>query len=222
MVKYICKIVLTGGAVMNMDEFLTVKDFGYSEYCDYLQDKYGIGLSDYMYKSFYKKAQCRRTKEGLISHHKMEYYVPCLSDRDVAKMCPFEWQMKENIVYCDFLEHLLLHVLICKFPSSIDTGFGRTGVQGATAFIIPELNDLYSGWITEQDWRKSVHDRVKDDKDVYLKIIEMLIVAEKDDKDFNLGLLCHSFNGFFGYWSDDLNRGLYDEIEMIYDKIMNT
>jgi len=206
---------------MNMAEFLAVKDFGYSEYCDYLQDKYGIGLSDYMYKSRYPKPQCKRTKEGLFAHHKMEYYVPYLSDRGVAKICPFEWQMKENIIYCDFLEHLLLHVLICKFPSDIDTGLGRTGIQGATAFIIPELNDLYSGWITEQDWRKPLHKRVKDDKDVYLKILEMLILVEKNDKDFNLGLLCHSFNDFFGYWSDGLNQDLYDEIKMLYINIMN-
>jgi len=32
------------------------------------------------------------------------------------KGAPYECQKKENIVYCDLLEHLLLHVLICYYP----------------------------------------------------------------------------------------------------------
>lgn len=36
---------------MNMEEYTHVKDFTYLEYCDYLQKKYGVGLSDYMTKS---------------------------------------------------------------------------------------------------------------------------------------------------------------------------
>lgn len=57
---------------MNMIEYLKVKDYTYSEYCDYLQSKYGIGLADYMTKSFNPNPKCKRTKEGLIAHHKEE------------------------------------------------------------------------------------------------------------------------------------------------------
>ena len=31
---------------MNLAEYEEIKDFAYLEYCDYLQQKYGIGLSE--------------------------------------------------------------------------------------------------------------------------------------------------------------------------------
>ena len=37
---------------MQMAEYQQVKDFTYEQYCDHLQAKYGIGLADYMTKSF--------------------------------------------------------------------------------------------------------------------------------------------------------------------------
>ena len=73
-----------------MKEFKKVRDMSYLEYCDYLQTKYGIGLSDYMTKSFNPSAKCKRTKEGLIAHHKMEDHEPMLSTKEIAQMCPIE------------------------------------------------------------------------------------------------------------------------------------
>jgi hypothetical protein len=100
---------------MNMAEFQQIKNMTYEQYCDYLQEKYGIGLADYMTKSYNVNTKCKRTKDGLVAHHKTEDKMIMLSTKEYAQMCPFEWQQKENIVYCDYLEHLLLHVLICKF-----------------------------------------------------------------------------------------------------------
>ena len=57
---------------MKMQEYLEVKDFTYRQYCDYLQEKYGIGLADYMTKSFNKNQKASRTNDGLIAHHKYE------------------------------------------------------------------------------------------------------------------------------------------------------
>ena len=39
---------------MNIAEYHQVEAMTYNEYCDYLQSKYGIGLSDYMTKTFHK------------------------------------------------------------------------------------------------------------------------------------------------------------------------
>lgn len=88
---------------MDMNEYRKVKDLTYLEYCDYLQNKYGIGLADYMTKSYNVNPKCKRTKEGLFAHHKREDKMIMLSDKEIAKRCPFEWQQKENIVYCDYL-----------------------------------------------------------------------------------------------------------------------
>ena len=102
-------------------------------------------------------------------------YIDKLPKKEVAQMCPFEWQSKENIVYCDYLEHLLLHVLICKYPSNAMADFINAGIGGIVEFIVPELNDLYSGWLTNQTWRKNCHDKVSADKEVYLEILGSLL-----------------------------------------------
>ena len=157
---------------MKMDEYIKVKDMTYIEYCDYLQNKYGIGLDDYMTKSYNVKHKCKRTKEGLVVHHKKEDTMVMLSNKLIAQNYPFEWQQKENLVYCDYLEHLLLHVLICKYPSSEKVDIAKVGVGGVVNFLVPELNDLYCGWITQQEWRKNCHNKIIHDKDVYMKILK--------------------------------------------------
>ena len=152
---------------MDMSEYQRVKEYTYLEYCDYLQSKYGIGLADYMTKSYNTNSKCKRTKDGLVAHHKKEDTIIMLSKKEVAQMCPFEWQSKENIVYCDYLEHLLLHVLICKYPSNATADFIKAGIGGIVEFIVPELNDVYSGWLKNQTSRKNSHDKVSEDKEVY-------------------------------------------------------
>lgn len=197
---------------MNLAEYNQVKNYTYLEYCDYLQRKYGIGLADYMTKSFNANPKCKRTKEGLVAHHKMEDTMVMLSTKAIAQMCPFEWQQKQNIVYCDYLEHLLLHVLICKYPSDNKIDIANVGIGGVVNFIVPELNDLYSGWKTSQPWRENCHRRVINDKEVYLEIIKQFIEIEHTNPDFNISVLFSSFNEQYGIWSREKNKDIYSEI----------
>ena len=202
---------------MDKKEYLSVKDLTYLEYCDYLQNKYGIGLTDYMTKSFCAKKECRRTKDGLIAHHKAEDKMILLSTEEVARQCPFEWQKKDNIVYCDYLEHLLLHVLICKYPSPDKFPLANVGYGGVVNFIIPELNDVYSGWETKQQWRKTCYDKVINDKETYLLIIKQFIVVELGiDKKFDIKILFSSFNENHNLWSNKYNKKIHKEIYDIY------
>ena len=78
--------------------------------------------------------------------------------------------------------------------------------------MVPELNDLYSGWETKQAWRKICHDKVKNDKNVYMKLLKQFIDNEKDDIDFDIKNLCQSYNKQFGNWDDKQNIELYKEI----------
>lgn len=135
---------------MNLSEYQKVKELTYLGYCDYLQQKYGIGLSDYMTRSWNKNPRCTRTKEGLLAHHKYEDHAIMLSTKEYAMKNPFEWQLAKNIIYCDYLEHLLLHILICEYPAKDHNLFEAVGVGGVINFLVPELNDLYSGWETGQ------------------------------------------------------------------------
>lgn len=198
---------------MNMSEYQQVKGFTYLEYCDYLQAKYGIGRADYMTKSYNPNPKCKRTKDGLVAHHKKEDTMVMLATKEVAQLCPFEWQSKENIVYCDYLEHLLLHVLICKYPANNKPDFVCAGIGGVVNFITPELNDLYSGWTTNQAWRKNCHNRVLEDKDVYLAILKQFIDVEKSNPNFEINMLCRSYNQQYGLWDDEKNEDLYAKIK---------
>ena len=110
-----------------------------------------------------------------IDGHKV--YVSCgtkgpIAASECAKRNPYEWQLPENIVYCDYLEHLLLHILICEGPSKNKNDFEVVGIGGVINFLVPELNDLYSGWITKQEWRANCHSRVVNDKEVYLILLK--------------------------------------------------
>lgn len=200
---------------MNMIEYQEVKEYTYLEYCSYLQSKYGIGLADYMTKSFNPNPKCKRTKDGLVAHHKKEDTMIMLSTKKVAQICPFEWQLKENIVYCDYLEHLFLHVLICKYPANNKANFIYAGIGGVVNFIAPELNDLYSGWITNQQWRKNCHSKVSSDEEVYLSILKQFIDIMKYNPDFKIDILCKSFNQQFGLWDDEKNKKIYDKIKSL-------
>lgn len=201
---------------MTLEEYNRVKDMTYLEYCDYLQNKYGIGRADFFTSSFRKNQKVTRTKEGLIAHHKMEYRVANLSQADIAAFCPFEWQKKENIIYCDYLEHLFLHVLICKYPEPVEEMNGLENARvgyGGVIMLTAELNDLFSGWQTAQTWRKACHDRVCDDKAVYMAILRQLLEIVRDKGGgFDKSMLMESLNASFGTWDLENNRAINNEI----------
>ncbi len=189
---------------MNREEYCKVEKLSYEEYCEYLKNKYGIVSCDYMTKSFNKNKKCRRTNDGLFVHHIKEIEAELLSNPNIASEYPFEWQQKENLVYCDFLEHVLLHIMIGEQTGALSSGL--------EAFIIPELNDVYGGWISKEQWRINCHKVIKDDKDVYLMLLKRYVEQPEKDKETELKYICHSFNGFYGYWSDEKNKELYKEI----------
>ena len=149
---------------MNMEEYQKVKNLNYLEYCDYLQGKYGIGRADYMTKSFNKNQKVSRAKEGLYAHHKMENEYPCLSEKIMAKRFPWECQAKENIVYCDELEHLYLHILIAEI-SSTNSHRRFFDLSDAVQIMISNLFDVYSGYEAKVGWKRSCDDKVREDKD---------------------------------------------------------
>lgn len=157
---------------MNMQECEHVKDLSYWEYCDYLQDKYGIGKAPYMTDNWNPSAKCKRAKEGLFAHHKAEVYVPLLSKKEQARLFPFEWQEPEWVVYCDYLEHLLLHIMICKNPEPLKDKY-EVGIGGVVNYIAPMIFQLYAGSVFEQAWQATCFDRIKNDKKVYLELLKM-------------------------------------------------
>lgn len=169
---------------MDLLEFERVKNMTYWEYCDYLQSKYGIGACDYFNENWSPKTKCKRTKEGLFAHHKAEMYVPQLSDKKQAQNYPFEWQTAKWIVYCDYLEHLLLHIMICKAPEPLKKN-KYVGVVGITCYLAPTLFQLYSGDVPTTGWQAICYDRVKNDKDVYMELLKIFFELYCSGKEHN-------------------------------------
>ena len=196
---------------MNIQEYEKVKNFTYLEYCDYLQQKYGMGLCNYMSENWKKNSKVTRTKDGLYVHHKYEDHAIMLGKPEYAKKNPYEWQMKENLVYCDLLEHLLLHQLICEYPADNNNKNEQVGIGGVVNFIVPELNDVYSGWVSKQPWQQNCHNAIIKDKDVYLQVLKRYKDFH-DNNPFIVKWLLKSYNKQFGLWSDEKNAELYEEI----------
>lgn len=183
---------------MNYQEYFKCSTMTYREYCKYLQDKYGIPKNSY-YNEQYNKNRNSRTSEGLVIHHICEDIKPNLSNKEVAKSCDFSYQLPENLCYCDYLEHLFLHILITEYPNEETDDV--VGIGGSANYLIPELNNLFSGYIPEQPSKKYVidcFDRVKDDFITYKYLISRFlsnndvqkerlvsVVLSGDDKHFN-------------------------------------
>lgn len=84
---------------------------------------------------------------------------------------PFEYQKADRLVYCNLLEHLLLHVKIAENPSPDANENELPGIGGAINFICKDLNDIYSGKEFADEWRKNVANKVKDNFDDYIIIL---------------------------------------------------
>ena len=87
----------------------------------------------------------------------------------------------------------------------------QVGIGGIVNFIVPELNDVYSGWVSKQPWQQNCHRVIIDHKDVYFLILKRY----KDfhgNNPFNIKWLLKSFNQQYGSWSDKKNLDLYNEI----------
>lgn len=200
---------------MKLEEYERVKCLNYLQYCDYLQSKYGVGISDYFTPNWNKNRKVTRTNEGLVTHHKYEDHAIMLADPQFAMQNPYEWQLKQNLIYADYLEHLFLHILICENPSPDKNKNEVVGIGGVINFIVPELNDFFSGFKTKQVWREVCFNRVADDKDVYLILLKRFKTNCYNYPFYTKDCLFTSFNEHFNLWSKKNNQKLFDEIDKL-------
>lgn len=155
----------------------------YQDIVSALLKKYGSAKHNY-----FKDNACKaknplvtRTNEGLFCHHIDEDKAIMLCNDKFAVNNPFEYQKADRLVYCNLLEHLLLHVKIAENPSPDANENELPGIGGAINFICKDLNDIYSGKEFADEWRKNVADKVKDDFDDYIIILRYLWnVVEKN------------------------------------------
>ena len=156
----------------------------YAELVTHLLKKYGVAKHDY-----FKDTACTtknplvsRTSEGLYCHHIDEDKAIMLSNDAYAAANPFDYQKADRLVYCNLLEHLLLHIKIAAEPRNVDANENELpGIGGAVNFICRELNDIFGGKEPSDEWRKKVASLVKDSFDDYIMVLKYLLeVIEKN------------------------------------------
>lgn len=203
---------------MRLEELNKVKNFTYAEYVEYLQEKYGLSKTAYFTEGWSPIAKTKRTSEGLFVHHVKEDCEIMLGNKKFAEKQPYEYQLPKNLVYCDYLEHLLLHILIVKYPGESQNLLTMPGIGGIINFLIPELNDYYSGYPIKQAWKQTVFDKVKDDLDAYIEILKIFVEVYNSNFLISAALgdieqyLCTSASADYGVWSHKNNTKLYTKI----------
>lgn len=144
---------------MNIIEYNKVKNFSYQEYLAYLKAKYGTVP--------YKYGSTKNKKSGLFIHHDKEDCVAALSHSDNRKTFP-EYQMPQYLTYCDYLEHVLLHILIGTKTAAVE----NLGLDGAERFLLPALRNYFNYGIVNPNWDADYYTLIKEDRDVYELLID--------------------------------------------------
>ena len=166
------------------DSILNFLQLSYAQFVERLLKKYGAAKHNYFKDTTctVKNPLVSRTAEGLYCHHVDEDKAIMLSNDKYAASNPFEYQKADRLVYCNLLEHLLLHVKIVEEPRNAEANEHELpGIGGAVNFICKELNDIYAGKEPSEDWRKKVAEVVKNSFDDYILILKRLWqTVEKD------------------------------------------
>lgn len=147
------------------EEYLDLLSEGYEEAVDWLLQKYGPAQDDYFRESSYQRfmngeiknitrGKASRTNEGLYCHHIDEIKWLKISDQNFVKAynIPFENQRKNRLVYCDLVEHAILHILIIK-----ETSF-EYGYAGYEVFLKRLIEEWYlDERIPSPEWMKKCY-----------------------------------------------------------------
>ena len=167
---------------MHLDEYRKVKGLTYWQYCDYLKGKYGCLKESYGSKSN------SRSSDGLFIHHIGENEVANLSNDAVRKELKEKdqkYQSPEMLCYCDWLEHLLLHIMIGEETA----GTTNLGLEGCFTYLLPALRDFFEYGKKTCNYNAAYYDVISGDEDVfeallarYNETVKSRIVVQEHNK----------------------------------------
>ena len=170
----------------NSEYYNLLMKMSYGQLVEKLLAKYGKVQYDYFVNADCKTKNQKnsRTKEGLFCHHIDEDKAILLSNDKHAVNNPFEYQKADRLVYCNFLEHLLLHIKIVEEPRNKDANSSELpGIGGAVNFIVRQLNDFYNGYVYTQEYLAIATTVIEDDYDSYILMLKRLwaIIEQKTE-----------------------------------------
>lgn len=154
----------------------------YSELIEYFLNKYGVAKYDYFCNESCKSknAKVSRTNEGLYCHHIDEDKAIMLSNDKFAAMNPWKYQKAERLVYCNALEHLILHIKIVEEPKNVDANkMEIQGIGGAINFLCPQINDFYNGYEFKQQYLINIYSIIENNFEDYIDILKYFLKTIK-------------------------------------------
>ena len=161
---------------MDSKELRSQMKLSYPQLLSYLKGKYGEAKENYFLdiNCTRKSAINGRGNEGLFLHHDFEYdrknpLVNNLSQPDIAKQFDYKYQYAENLTYCNYLEHILLHVKINILRTK---QLGRFISDGLVNFMLPEVNDWYKFLVDLKPWQQKAFSLIEDNYSDYCDILE--------------------------------------------------
>ncbi len=192
------------------DELLTKS---YLQIVDLLLNKYGRATGDYFVNETCrsKNKKISRTNEGLLCHHIDEDKAILLSNDQYAANNPFEYQKADRLVYCNFLEHLLLHIKIAEEPRNANANRNEVqGIGGAVNFIVRQINGFYGGQIPTVEYLAIAMSVIENDYQTYIKMLQHLWNIVKSNPLYSLLI---TKKQLAMNWDGDIIQKIYDELD---------
>ncbi len=130
--------------------YLQLTSTSYAQAVADLQTKYGPVKDDYFNRASYEqflagqvlrlqRGNYTRTRDGLCTHHVAENQFHNMSDLTTIRryQYPFKFQQRDQLVYADEVEHLILHALITQETQ------GRFGYHGYREYLSKAVREWY-------------------------------------------------------------------------------
>lgn len=150
----------------------------YDDLVNYLLKKYGPAQYDYFCNESCKSKNSKviRTSEGLYCHHIDENKAILLSKDKYAVENPFEYQKANRLVYCNVLEHLILHIKIMEESKNENTDQKKIlGIGGAVCLICPQINDYFNGYKFNKQYLINIFSLIENNFDDYIDILKYFL-----------------------------------------------
>lgn len=161
---------------MNPKDLRSQIPLSYQQNLQYLKAKYGEAKENYFLdiNCTRKSVKNGRGNEGLFLHHDFEYdrknpLTSNLSDPDTAKQFDYKYQYPENLTYCNYLEHILLHIKINILRTKQLQHFLRDGLVN---FMLPEVNSWYKYLVDLKPWQQTAFSLIEENYGDYLDLLE--------------------------------------------------
>ncbi|EOA07100.1 Hypothetical protein, predicted transmembrane protein [Mycoplasma yeatsii 13926] len=143
----------------------------YYECVNFLLYKYGMAEGDYTKRTLFfdvvsENLNVKRSFYGLEIHHIDEDKVPNLSSKENMTKYP-EYQTKDRLVYCNLVEHLLLHIKIYQKTKN------RLSMHGVF-LIVRKLNTYFSEQEFDDERKCLIYHSIRDLKLDYFKCIDYM------------------------------------------------